>query len=132
MKKLTVTLLALALALSCLSAMTEDATTALSKAGVNVELKDVLPDELADGAYRVVVRDTAGNPVEGAIIQLCDDATCAFQPTDAEGVAAFSVEEQKAYEVHVLAAPEGYAPDETVYQTEETFSELSITLKRAE
>lgn len=81
--------------------------------------------------YRVIVSDRDGNPVEGAMIQLCDDTTCAFQPTDAEGVAAFAVEAQKAYEVHVLVAPEGYAPDENTYQTQDSYSDLSIVLEKA-
>ena len=84
------------------------------------------------GAYRVIVSDPDGNPVEGAVIQFCDDVTCAFQPTDAEGVATFSAEAEKVYEVHVLTAPEGYAPDETVYNTLDTFSDVSIVLERAE
>ena len=83
------------------------------------------------GEYRVIVYDLNGNPVEGAIIQLCDDVTCAFQPTDANGVAVFSVAEEKAYDVHVLMAPEGYAPDEGVYKTLDTYSDVNIFLEKA-
>ena len=82
------------------------------------------------GKYRIIVYDMKGNPVEGAIIQLCDDVTCAFQPTDADGVAVFSVE-QKVYDVHVLMAPEGYAPDNGVYKTLETYSDVNIFLEEA-
>ena len=83
------------------------------------------------GAYRVIVRDRDGNPVEGAVIQLCDDAVCAFQTTDAEGVATFNVEAQKVYDVHVLQAPEGYAADEGEYTTLDTFSDVNIVLEKA-
>ena len=83
------------------------------------------------GEYRVIVYDLEGNPVEGAVIQLCDDVTCAFQPTDANGVAVFSVAEEKAYDVHVLMAPEGYAPDEGVYKTLDTYSDVNIFLEKA-
>ena len=83
------------------------------------------------GAYHVIVYDMDGNPVEGAIIQLCDETTCAFQPTDADGVATFSVEEQKVYDIHVLMAPEGYAPDDGVYNTLDTFSDVNIFLEKA-
>lgn len=83
------------------------------------------------GEYRVIVYDLNGNPVEGAVIQLCDDVTCAFQPTDVSGVAVFSVAEEKAYDVHVLMAPEGYAPDEGVYKTLETYSDVNIFLEKA-
>ena len=93
---------------------------------------DAGAEESDGGAYRVIVSDPDGNPVEGAMIQFCDDVTCAFQPTDAQGVARFSVEAQKVYEVHVLVAPEGYAPDETVYSTQDTFSDVNIVLERAE
>ena len=84
------------------------------------------------GEYHVIVYDMDGNPVEGAFIQLCDQTTCAFQPTDAEGVATFSVGEQKVYDVHVLAAPEDYAPDEAIYKTLDTFSDVNIFLEKAE
>ena len=84
------------------------------------------------GEYRVIVYNLKGEPVEGAVIQLCDDTTCAFQATDADGVAVFSVEEQKVYDVHVLMAPEGYAQDEGVYKTLDTCSDVSIFLQDAE
>jgi len=83
------------------------------------------------GAYHVVVYDMDGNPVEGAVIQLCDETTCAFQPTDANGVATFSVEAEKVYDVHVLMAPEGYVPDDDVYKTLDTFSDVNIFLEKA-
>jgi len=83
------------------------------------------------GEYHVIVYDMDGNPVEGAVIQLCDETTCAFQPTDANGVATFSVEAQKAYDIHVLMAPEGYAPDDGVYKTLDTYSDVNIFLEKA-
>ena len=84
------------------------------------------------GAYRVIVYDTEGHPVEGAIIQLCDETTCAFQPTNADGIATFSTEEQKVYDMHVLKVPEGYAPDQGEYKTMETYSDVSVFLKKTE
>ena len=78
-------------------------------------------------AYRVIVKDADG-PVEGAMIQLCDDTTCNLQPTDAGGVATFEVTEEKEYDVHVLVAPEGYEEDTTVYHTTPTFGDLNIEL----
>ena len=82
-------------------------------------------------AQRYIVYDMDGNPVEGAVIQLCDEVTCAFQPTDASGIATFSVEEQKVYDIHVLMAPEGYAPDDSVYKTLDTYSDVNIFLEKA-
>ena len=87
--------------------------------------------ENTENKYRVIVRDDEGNPVEGAFIQLCDDVSCQFQKTDADGVASFETDEQKAYEVHVRQAPEGYAPDENVYKTLETYSDVNISLQKA-
>lgn len=84
------------------------------------------------GAYRVFVYDMDGHPVEGAIIQLCDETTCAFQPTNADGIATFSTEEQKVYDMHVLKVPEGYAPDQGEYKTMETYSDVSVFLKKTE
>lgn len=83
------------------------------------------------GAYRVIVRDTAGNPVKGAVIQLCDDTACTLQKTKADGVATFRMEAQKVYEVHVLKVPEGYEGTDEIYKTLDTFSDVSITLGAA-
>ena len=84
----------------------------------------------ATGTYRVIVRDQEGNPVQGAVIQFCDDTLCDFKETDADGVAAFDGREQKEWLVHVLTAPEGYAPDETEYRTQDTFSDVTIVLEK--
>jgi len=83
------------------------------------------------GAYRVIVYDTEGHPVEGAVLQLCDDTTCAFQPTDAEGIATFSVSEPKVYDIHVLMVPEGYAPDQGEYKTLDTWCDVEIFVEKA-
>ena len=69
--------------------------------------------------------------VEGVLIQFCDDATCQFQPTDESGTAVFEAGEQKAYEVHVLQGPEGFAPDEKVYAAEDASSDVNIVLEKA-
>ena len=83
------------------------------------------------GAYRVIVRSVNGDPVEGAVIQFCDDVMCSFRPTDAEGAAVFSTEEQKIYEIHVLKAPEGYIGTDEVYHTLGTWSDVTIRLMTA-
>ena len=84
------------------------------------------------GKYRVYVCDPDGNPVEGAVIQFCDDTTCAFQTTDANGLAEFSVDAEKVYEVHVLQAPEGFRQDERSYETLDSCSDVNISLEKAE
>ena len=85
-----------------------------------------------DNKYCVYVYDTDGNPVEGAFIQFCDDATCAFQPTDANGLAEFRVDVEKVYEVHVVQAPEGFRQDERSYETLDSYSDVNIFLEKAE
>ena len=85
-----------------------------------------------DNKYCVYVYDAEGNPVEGAFIQFCDDATCAFQPTDANGLAEFRVDVEKVYEVHVIQAPEGFRWDERSYETLDSYSDVNIFLEKAE
>lgn len=85
-----------------------------------------------EGKYRVYVCDPDGNPVEGAFIQFCDDTTCAFKPTDANGLAEFSVDAEKVYEVHVLKVPEGFRQDERSYETLDSYSDVNIFLEKAE
>ena len=84
------------------------------------------------GEYRVVVYDTAGNPVKGAIVQLCDESTCSFQKTNAEGIAIFQVEAPKVYDVHVAKVPKGYQSSDEAYQTLDTFSDVNIFISKAE
>ena len=84
------------------------------------------------GEYRVVVYDTAGNPVKGVIVQLCDESTCSFQKTNAEGIAIFQVEAPKVYDVHVAKVPKGYQSNDEAYQTLDTFSDVNIFISKAE
>ena len=81
------------------------------------------------GAYRVYVLSAEGQPIPGVLVQFCDESTCTVQPTGEDGAAQFSAAEEKAYEVHVLSVPEGYASDETVYHTLDTFSDVRIVLR---
>lgn len=63
--------------------------------------------------YTVTVTDEKGNPIAGAMVQLCKDA-CVPAVTDAKGVATYSVAEDN-YKVSFLTMPAGYT-----YTTEET------------
>jgi hypothetical protein len=105
----------------------------LRKAGESVDLG---PDNGATPGngekYCVYVFDTDGKPVEGVVIQFCDDTSCAFQTTNAEGVATFPVAEAKVYDVHVLSAPDAYRQDEQSYKTLADFSDVTIFLDKAE
>ena len=79
-------------------------------------------------SYRVIVTDEEG-PVEGVAIQFCDDTTCSFEFTDADGVASMEGTAGNEYDVHVLKVPDGYQSDDTVYQFSDS-SELTIQLRK--
>lgn len=83
------------------------------------------------GTYRVIVYDKEGNPVQGAFIELCDDTSCDFRETDADGVATFDDKPQKVYDIHMIMAPEGYVKDEGAYKTLDTFSDVNIFIGKA-
>lgn len=85
--------------------------------------------EAAEDGYTVTVVDEGGNPIAGAMVQLCLD-TCYPGATDESGVAKFAVEEAD-YKVSFLALPEGYTytTDAQEFYFEEGSKELTITLK---
>jgi hypothetical protein len=84
-----------------------------------------------NGEYRIIVTD-GEKPVPGVAVQFCDDTTCQVQMTDENGVATFRPEKPNDYDVHILKVPDGYAEDTQSYKTEDTWSELTITLQKAE
>ena len=81
--------------------------------------------------YTVTVTDEGGNPISGAMIQLCQGEMCLLPAaTNAEGVVTFTVEEEAAYEAKFLALPAGfdYTTEEQVFHFNGA-TELSIVLK---
>ena len=88
------------------------------------------PAQAADG-YRVIVTDPEGNPVAGAMVQFCSDATCTMAQTDADGIARFDAPEAAGYTVHVLKAPEGFEGDDREYAVPEQYADVAVTLRRA-
>ena len=88
--------------------------------------------ENESGEYRVFVYDEDGNPVKGVIVQLCDESTCSFQKTRADGMATFQVEAPKVYDVHVGKVPEGYQSSDETYKTLDTYSDMEIFISKAE
>ena len=81
--------------------------------------------------YTVNVVDEAGNPIAGAMVQLCKD-TCFPGVTDANGVAKFTLAEDE-YKVSFLALPAGYTyvDDTQEFYFADGSMELTITLKAA-
>ena len=89
------------------------------------------PTEAEKPSYTVKVVDSEGNPIVGAVVQLCLDA-CVPAVTDADGVAAFFLPEAD-YKVSLPAMPEGYTytTEEQEFHFAKGSNELTITLKTA-
>ena len=100
-----------------------------AEASANTEADGAL--EGAAASYVITVEDGNG-PVEDVMIQFCDDSSCRFNPTDADGKVIFPGQAGKVYDIHVLEVPDGYQDDETVYKTQSGSNEVAITLKKAE
>jgi len=85
-----------------------------------------------EGGYSVTVLDENGNPIVGAMVQLCKDA-CVPGVTDAEGTAKFNLPED-TYKVSFLALPAGYTYMDEVqeFYFENGSMEMTITLKAVE
>ena len=79
---------------------------------------------------RIVVRDDAGNPVEGVTDQFCTDTSCMAGTTDAEVIASFPAENEH-YTVHLQKVPEGYAACTEEVPVPEDRSDVEFTLKKA-
>ena len=64
-------------------------------------VSDTSSREEAEITFRVKAVDRDGNPVANVFVQLCDDSTCTPVMTDAQGIAAFTME----ISVFVLPVP---------------------------
>ena len=85
--------------------------------------------ETQEVVYRVVVLTEEGEPLKGAMVQLCTDV-CIPGVTDEEGKAEFSVSEDN-YKVSFAVLPKGYAYADDVreYYFAEGSTELTLYLK---
>lgn len=82
-------------------------------------------------SYSVTVVDESGNPVAGAIVQLCLEA-CVPGVTNENGVADFYLPEAE-YKVSFVNIPVGYelAGEETAFYFADGENTMTITLKAA-
>ncbi len=87
--------------------------------------------------YFITVVDTEGNPLSGAMLQMCklgSDGSCtpAETFTDAQGKVSFTVEKDD-YKVSFIVLPAGYTyvDDVEEFYFEDGASELTIVLKKA-
>lgn len=84
----------------------------------------------APTAYTFTFRDISGEPVEGVVVNVCGDTSCAPVVSGADGVAVFEGAEA-VYTVHVLSAPEGFSFDPSEeYCTGAEYGSLDFTLTR--
>lgn len=133
MKKIMILALALCLALSLCACggNGEGGTTAPQETAAQTTAPEQTTEPVQQGGYTVTVVDEGGNPISGALIQLCKDS-CTPTTTNESGVASWpNAEPADGYKVSFLKLPEGYAyTDETTefyFGTGET--EMTITLK---
>lgn len=94
-------------------------------------LPQVTEEQQTGVTYTVKVVDEGGNPVSGAMVQLCAEM-CIPKLTDANGVAVFeNMEERSDYKASVTVYPEGYAQlgDTVDHYLENGATEVTITVK---
>lgn len=91
-----------------------------------------LPIANTNPVYTVKVVDDAGNPIVGAMVQICSE-NCYPGVTNEEGIASFSVVED-TYKVSFISIPAGYAltGDAPEIYYEEGAKDITITLTAAE
>lgn len=138
MKKLFVLALALCLALSLCACGGDEVEETVAPPAEDVvetpvEEETEAPTEAAPVGivYTAKVVDEGGNPIVGAMLQLCQGEMClAPVATNENGEAAFSAPEEGAWEAKFLALPAGYeyTTEEQVFAFGGAF-ELTITLK---
>ncbi len=95
----------------------------------NQSSKDKAEDGVSKNAYNIYVVDEDSNPLEGVKVQFCTDEICKLGDTDASGLASFA-EPEGIYEVHILTVPDGYKQKEEVYNTEDKYGDMTITIEK--
>lgn len=87
-------------------------------------IEEEIPSEVT---YSVRYVDQNGNPVAGAMLQVCDDNICQVFVSDDNGVCTFTLPPY-GYELHTLSVPNGYVLNTEVYIAEELGGDLTITI----
>lgn len=136
MKKMIAMALMLCIVLGlCACGAAEAEPTAEPTEAVVTEAPTEAPEETAapedDGmtTYTVTVVDEGGNPIAGAMVQICLE-TCYPAVTNESGVAEYSVVEAD-YKVSFLSLPAGYdyADETQEFYFDAGSTEMTITLK---
>lgn len=85
--------------------------------------------------YIIKVIDQHGKPVEGALVQVCDDHNCQLPLTTDENGNASACYAPSNYHVTLNSLPDGYSSDETVFYFDEGNNEpykVTIVVQAAE
>lgn len=146
LKKIFVAILMLCMVMSfCACGGSDNGTDNENKENVGSENKDNEGTENNDDSqeeneddgkvlYTVTVVDEEGNPIAGAMVQVCDEGNCyAPTTTNDEGVAEFRLAESDEYKAKLLTNPEGYEAVDTDYvHFDEGSTEVTLTVKPVE
>ena len=131
LKWLLITIAVISL-LACLTACNEPAEPSAPESSAPVTTTTTKADDCKI-TYTVTVTDEGGNPISGALIQLCAES-CFPTATNAQGVATWSLEEEE-YKISFLnteTPAAGYTyvdPDETDFYFEDGETEATVVLK---
>ena len=92
-------------------------------------LGDGYAESVMLSAYAVRFIDQLGDPVPGAICQVCDESSCAVYVSDGDGLCTFALPPFE-YEIHVLRAPDSYLSDGEPIAAPASGGALTILLER--
>ena len=132
MKKILTGLLLVCMLL-CLCACGQEGNTPETTAPVvettTVPVENVTEDD-GMAIYTAKIVDEGGNPVAGAMVQICKD-DCFPGVTDSDGVATFNRPEAEGYKISFISLPAGYeyADETTEFYYEGDAKDMTITLK---
>lgn len=129
MKKILSVCLLLCLLVSlCACGEAEPAATEIPTEAPTTEAPTEAPTDPASAGYTVKVVDEGGNPIVGAMVQLCAE-TCLPAVTDAEGVASFAgAEVRDDYKISFVMLPEGYDYVDDVQEFHFADGEMDYTI----
>ena len=109
---------------------TTEPTTKKEEVSTTQKNEEEPSDDADTVKYTVKVVDEQGNPVVGAMVQLCKDS-CVPAMTKDNGIAEFNLAEDD-YDVKFAVFPQGYeySSDEQVFHFEDGKTDLVITIKK--
>lgn len=131
MKKLIAVLMLICVALGVCACGNNDAVPTTTEFESEIDIVDVTTTEETSGGYTVKVVDEGGNPIAGAMVQLCAES-CIPAVTDANGVATFpNAESRDDYKVSFVTLPAGYdyVDENQAFYFAAGETEITLTLK---